>query len=130
MRLYGTFAVGLGVVIFVLGLVGGGGSGLGWAGIPDETLLILFILSGISTSLSGFALIFLAKRVGRHARWAYVVTLLWFLPGPLLGLVAGVKPFTSDVASVAWLIAAWVSVGTGICAGALLVTSFVPRSAD
>lgn len=129
MRLYGTFAVGLGILIIVLGLLSGGASSLGVAGAPASVLIL--IAFGVIVGLYGLFLIFLANRVGRHARWAYLVTLLLFLVDSVPRLLGGVKPeFTSDVVSVAWWISAWLSFGVGVCAGTLLLTSFVGQSAE
>jgi hypothetical protein len=127
-RVYGTFSVAVGVLFVMLGLLGGGVSGLGF-GVSAGIILIIPI--GMATGLFGFFLIFLANRVGRHARWAYVVAFLLFLSDSVPRLLGVVNPpFTNDVVSVVLLINAWVSFGTAVCAGALLLTSFVRQSTD
>jgi hypothetical protein len=128
-RVYGTLSVAVGVLIVMLGLLGGGVSVVGLA--PVSAGIILIIPIGIVTGLFGFWLIFLANRVGRHARWAYVVAFLLFLTDSVPRLLGVLKPvFTNDVINVVLLISAWVSFGTAVCAGALLLTSFVRQSAE
>jgi hypothetical protein len=128
MRLYGIFAVGLGILIVVLGLLSGSADSLGVAAAPVAIAIVIAV--GVITSLYGVFLNFLASRVGRHARWAYIVALLLFLVDSVPRLL-GVKPeFGSDVLYIVWLTSAWVSFGTAVCIGTLLLTSFVLESAE
>ena len=128
MRVYGIFAVVLGILIVVVGLLSGSAGSLGVARAPVNIAIVMAF--GVVVSLYGVFLNFLASRVGRHVRWAYIVAVLIFLLDSVPRLLGAKPEFASDVVYTVWLTSAWVSFVTGVCVATLLLTSFVVESAE
>jgi hypothetical protein len=125
LRVTGVLDIGFGALIAVAGLVRG-----------DEGLPTLLGMStNIWISLFGVAFIFigslkisLAKSVRRHARWAYVVTIVvGALNIALTILSPSVPADAGQAASVGTQIDAWITFGIVLCAATLLVTSYIRR---
>lgn len=125
MRIYSALGIGLGVLVFLLGLVNGGEGAPEVFGMPANVFIMLF---GVITVIAGFLLVFLTGGLRRHARWAYGVTAVVFTGDSLLRISGFTVPtMTGGPGFVAWHVSAWVSLVVGVGAAALLVTSFIRR---
>ena len=117
-----------GVLTFLLAL-------LGLAGGQQSNALILGITGAILVLL-GWLVVFLARSVRRHARWAYAIVAFFYLVGSVPWFL-GLGQLPPDLAAQVpdWYVTvqniwAGISLVLGIGALVLLITSFMRRGTD
>ena len=128
MRVNAVLSIVGGVLLLVIGLLIGD-QALPKAGGLDGNVVVMLV--GVVAIIIGSLQIFLANSVRRHARWAYVVTLLLSLAATaprLLG--ADVPDLTNDTALTVWWIDTWLYFFIALAAAALLLASFVRKPAS
>lgn len=125
LRAYGALTVLIGLLIVGITL-------LSWAPRPPIMGINwqLFVVSaGMIVIILGALQIFFANSVRRHARWAYVVALMFGLLGSLprlLNLVPSTQ-VPEGLGHTIWLIGPWLYLAMAIGAVVLLLTSFIRR---
>jgi hypothetical protein len=85
-------------------------------------------LFGLFFVFIGSLKIFLANSVRRHARWAYVVTIAVGLLNVVLSILdPSASADEGQATSIGVQADAWITFGIVLCAGTLLVTSYIHR---
>jgi hypothetical protein len=125
LRVSAALQIGAGIILFVVGLLVGKVDAPDVLGLQANIFVSLF---GLVLILLGFLQVFLANSVRRHARWAYVVTLVLAVSGSVPRMIGiSVPALTSDLAITVWWISTWLYFAMAIFAAALLLMSFVRR---
>lgn len=126
LRIAGGTTILFGSVWFVLVLLS---SGEGYPPVFGLDAQLVAGLIALGVFLLGVLQVFVARSVQRHARWAYVVTLLigLFIAGGRLLDLNPRTPLPSGAAAVVFYVSAWLYLAMAVLAAALLVASFVRR---
>jgi hypothetical protein len=129
MSVSGVLSIVGGALIVVLGLILIGDARMPEVYGMNSAILLSFV--GLVAIVVGALQIFLARSVRRHARWAYVVTLVLALVACAPRLLVDAPPeLTNQVALTAWWIDTWIYVWIAFASTALLFASFVRRPVD
>jgi hypothetical protein len=129
LRLVGASAIFVGIIVFILSITNPAPEGVQPVfGIDGAFFLALVVLAIFV--FGGFQF-FLANSVRSHARWAYVVTILFGIAASVGRLFLGATPSTplrTGPAEFLYYASAWVYLVMAILAAVLLIASFIRRT--